>query len=185
MGAGVQLLGLLQRFEDPLQGVLGDPGAQVDDADLDAGGRFLDPDADRILLPGELEPVLDELLEDAEGGDAVECREHRPAGTLHMDPWRDPGDLLGDVDHVGVLGEARLDHALEAGHEPSESLRAHDQRAEHLLPLIRGARPLGKGLRHPEDHGDGGSELVAEPAHELVAPGGAFEQCLLCQLELA
>ena len=56
--------------------------------------------------------------------------------------------------------------------------------AEHLVLLIRRARPLGECLRHPEDHGHGGAELVAESAHELVASGGAFEQCLLGQLEL-
>ena len=39
-----------------------------------------------------------------------------------------------DVDHVRVLGEARLDHALEPGDQPGESLRAHHERRRASRP---------------------------------------------------
>ena len=65
-----------------------------------------------------------------------------------------------------------------------EALGAHHEGAEHLLALLARPGPLGQGLRHPEDHGDGRAELVAEPAHELVTTGSPLEERLLRELEL-
>ena len=82
-----------------------------------------------VLVVGELEPVLHELLEDPERGDAVEGCEHGPARALDPHPGGEPRHLLRDVDHVRVLGEPRFDHALEPGDQSGEPLRAHHERA--------------------------------------------------------
>ena len=182
---GVELFGLLEGLEDPLERVFADTGALVDDPYLDPGLRFVDPHDHLLELVRELEPVLDELLQDAKGGHPVEGCEHRPARSLDLHAGREPRDLLRDIDHVGVLGEPRLDHPFEPGDQTCESLRAHHERAQHLVPLLQRPGSLRQGLGHPEDDGHGRAELVAQPAHQLVTASGSLEQRLLRELELA
>ena len=184
MGPGVQLLGLLERFEDPFERVLRDARSAIDHADLDPGLRSGDP-----ITTGSRSPENSRPFSTSSSRIRAAATRFRVASIGRPgDSTRtrgDPRDLVGDVDHVGVLGQPRLHHALEAGDEARESLGAHHERGQHLVALLARARALRQGLGHPEDHRHRGAELVPEPAQQLVAPRSALEERLLRELELA
>ena len=180
----VEILGLFERLEDPLDIIGGDAGTAIDDPDLGSIAVHGDLHDDLAVVRRERERVLDELLHDAQAGRAVQRGHHGSGRCLDPDPGVALGRLAGERDHVGPLGQARLDGCLETVHETGEPLGALRERAQGLVELLAlHGSPL-EGLRQPEDHRHRGPQLVAQAADQLLAPRGALQQRLLRQLEL-
>ena len=103
---------------------------------------------------------------------------------LDVDALVAAGHLARHVGDVGPLGQARLDRRLEPLHEPGQVARPDDEAFQQLSARLLRSGATGERLRHAEDHGHRGAELVAQAGDELVAAGGPFEQGLLRDLEL-
>ncbi len=141
--------------------------------------------SDRTVLRGERDGVLDQLLQDAAGGQAVQAGHGRSRRRLDADALVAAGHLAGHVRDVGPLGQARLDRRLEALDEPGEVAGARDEAFQQLATRLLRRGAARQRLRHAEDHGHRRAELVAQAGDELVAAGRALQQRLLGDLELA
>ena len=158
--AGVERLGLFEGLEDAVATPV-DALARVDHPDLEPVPE-VDTDTSPVVDGRELGRVLEELLQDpaaargsgwagrASAQTRTRCRARPPRGRRRV---------------TSALGQAGVHRRLEALHQPGQP-GALDQPSSSSR---FSARSPAQRLGHAEDHGDGRSELVAEPGDELVA----------------
>ena len=185
MGAGVERLALLERSEDPRERLR----RRCRDLRRSRGSPRSPPRARRgrarAVLRGERDGVLDELLQDAAGGQAVQAGHGRSRsaprrGCARWPPATSRATSVTSAHSVRPASTAASNRWTSRARSPARDDEAFQQLSARLLR--RGA--AGERLRHAEDHGHRGAELVAQAGDELVAAGGPLEQGLLRDLEL-
>ena len=92
-------------------------------------------------LRGELDGVLDEFLQDAAGGQAVQAGHDGSGRRLDVDALVAAGHLSSHVGDVCPLGQARLDRRLEPLDEPGEVARPATSRPSNSPRVSSGAVP--------------------------------------------